>query len=299
MGKSDKPSAVYQGVAQAFKRPRAKWLDELENDKVDVDVLSLKVHPVAACWPMMSSDELDILASDIEANGLRHPVVIDHTRTLLVDGQNRREACRRAGVPIAYEELDEDVDIFKYVISTNDRRRHLSVEQRAIIAARIANLKEGRPSKTAAGAAISQTEAAERLSVSRGSVQRARKVLKDGTPELVESLEKKEVALATAETIAAKPKAEQVEALLQAKAAKLTPRIKTEPLPPGARVVQACNPPTEPQRSVRDLRNVSILARGAIEAVEEFAERLDATGRNSRRRPDSAVSMLLDQCCWL
>jgi hypothetical protein len=36
----------------------------------------VKVHPAAALFPMMTDAELDALAKDIEANGLKHPIVI-------------------------------------------------------------------------------------------------------------------------------------------------------------------------------------------------------------------------------
>jgi hypothetical protein len=78
-----------------------------------------------------------------------------------------------------------------------------------------------------------------------------------------------------------KPKAEQTEELRQA-IRKLTPRLKTEPLRPGARVVQTYNPkPIDPPaRPTQDrdvdrlssIRNVSALLRGsAIDVAEEFA----------------------------
>ncbi len=72
-----------------------------------------------------------------------------------------------------------------FVISLNLKRRHLSEEQRAMVAGRLANLKEGRPQKTAPiGAVVSQPDAAELLNVSRRSVQRAVAVQRDGTPDL-------------------------------------------------------------------------------------------------------------------
>jgi hypothetical protein len=60
--------------------------------------------------------------------------------------------------------------------------RHLDESQRAMVAARLANLGEGRPGKTASIDAVSQPQAAERLNVSRPSVQRAAAVLDKGTP---------------------------------------------------------------------------------------------------------------------
>ena len=60
-------------------------------------------------------------------------------------------------------------------------RRHLSEEQRAMVAGRLANLEEGRPEKTAQICAVSQSDAAELLNVSRRSVQHAVAVQRAGT----------------------------------------------------------------------------------------------------------------------
>jgi hypothetical protein len=49
-----------------------------------------------------------------------------------------------------------------YVIGINLLRRHLNESQRAMVAARLATLREGRPSKTAQICAVSQSSAAEK-----------------------------------------------------------------------------------------------------------------------------------------
>jgi hypothetical protein len=65
-----------------------------------------------------------------------------------------------------------------------------------MVAAKIANLRDG---ETKAGAQISapvsQQDAAKLLQVSRGSVQNAAVVRREGVPELVEAVEKGEVAV--------------------------------------------------------------------------------------------------------
>jgi hypothetical protein len=56
-------------------------------------------------------------------------------------------------------------------------RRHLDESQRAMVGARLANMKEGRQSSTAPIGAVSQGEAASLTNVGRMSVQRALDVL--------------------------------------------------------------------------------------------------------------------------
>ena len=60
-----------------------------------------------------------------------------------------------------------------FVVSLNLHRRHLSESQRAMVAARLATLGEGRPSGgTASIDAVSQDKAAELLNVGKRSVER-------------------------------------------------------------------------------------------------------------------------------
>ena len=54
-------------------------------------------HPVANVFPLMGEAELEALAEDIRANGLREPVWL-HRDGRIVDGRNRWLACRWIGV---------------------------------------------------------------------------------------------------------------------------------------------------------------------------------------------------------
>ena len=96
------------------------------------DIFSLPVHPAAEVFPMLPPDELAELADDIKANGLAHPIVVKDG--VLIDGRNRREACRIAGVVPRLVELNGQ-DPVAYVLSSNVARRHLTKGQRAIATA--------------------------------------------------------------------------------------------------------------------------------------------------------------------
>ena len=89
------------------------------------------------------------------------------------------------GVYIARVYHGSETSVEAFVVSLNLKRRHLSEEQRAMVAGRLANLEEGRPEKTAQICAVSQSDAAELLNVSRRSVQHAVAVQRDGAPELI------------------------------------------------------------------------------------------------------------------
>ena len=75
----------------------------------------------------------------------------------------------------------------------NLHRRHLNESQRTLAAGKIANMPVGNPKLNAKNTnaqicAISQTEAAEMLNVSRRAVQLAAKVQTEAAPEVVEAV---------------------------------------------------------------------------------------------------------------
>lgn len=59
-----------------------------------MNIWEIPVHPAAAAFAMLSSDELQALAEDIATNGLNNPLIV--CRGQLVDGRNRRAALSRA-----------------------------------------------------------------------------------------------------------------------------------------------------------------------------------------------------------
>lgn len=107
------------------------------------------VHPCADVFPMMSDADLDALAQDIKANGLRDKIVLyedDHKTRYVLDGRNRLAALSRLGLEVKPPDtrvLNANVYVNKhphpwlpdqlaaYVISRNIHRRHLTKEQQA------------------------------------------------------------------------------------------------------------------------------------------------------------------------
>ena len=142
-------------------------------------------HPVADIFPAMSDTEFRELVEDIREHGQREPVwMLEDKR--VIDGKHRVKACVELGRSVearVYHGSETSVEAF--VVSLNLKRRHLNDSQRAMVGNRLANLKEGRPEKTALIQAVSQSDAAEQMKVSRFSIQRAAVVQRDGAPELI------------------------------------------------------------------------------------------------------------------
>lgn len=169
--------------------------------------MNMRNHAVADIFPLMSGSELESLCADIREHGLRDPIWTFENK--IIDGRNRYTACGRAGVEPRFREYEGDqAKLVSFVVSLNLHRRHLSESQRAMVAAKIANLKDGQRAASIE-APVTQNEAAEMLNVSRASVQRAEKVQQDGVPELVEKVEAGEMSVSHAAQIASFSKGKQ------------------------------------------------------------------------------------------
>jgi ParB-like chromosome segregation protein Spo0J len=132
-----------------------------------------KYHPIADVFPLMSDAEIADLAEDIRVNGLTLPVILFQGKIL--DGRNRYLACQKVGVEPEFWEYPGDTPV-QFVLSLNLQRRHLTISQRAAIAADVATLQDGQRADYAAapnGAPVTQSEAADLLNVSHRTVQRA------------------------------------------------------------------------------------------------------------------------------
>jgi len=167
-------------------------------------------HPVSGIFPMMSEREFADLTDDIREHGLREPVWL-HSDGRIIDGRNRYNACRRLGIDPAVRTYDgDDGSLVSFVLSLNLHRRHLNESQRAMVAARIAQLPRG-ANQHASIDAPSQDEAADLLNVGRASVQRAKKVQEDGSPFLAAAVDEGRIAVSTAATLTELPADEQQE----------------------------------------------------------------------------------------
>ena len=100
----------------------------------------LPFHPLANVFPLIDGREFDDLVADIRANGLIEPIVV--FEGMVLDGRNRMRACIAAGVPYVIEPF-AGTDPVAFVVSVDLRRRHMTERQRAMVAARLANLGDG------------------------------------------------------------------------------------------------------------------------------------------------------------
>jgi hypothetical protein len=157
--------------------------------------MEYEFHPAANLFPLMSDEELDALGEDMLEHGQSEAIVL--YKGTILDGRNRYRACILKGInPRFREELPSDP--YAFVASANLHRRHIDASQRAMIAAKLATLRDGEHKQGASQDAATQAGAASLLQVSRPSVQRARYVKDHGVPDLVTAVERGDVKVAPA-----------------------------------------------------------------------------------------------------
>jgi len=168
-------------------------------DKQIDEQIEWTFHPLADIFPMMDETGLADLGADIKAHGLREHIKL--WDGAIIDGRNRFEACKIAGVEPVFKALEfpgGEPQALAYVLSRNLNRRHLTVPQRALIAAKVATMRQGARTDLAQPSSrseaeklpeVSQAVAAQMLHVSDRSVRDAKVVLNSGDAELVGAVE--------------------------------------------------------------------------------------------------------------
>jgi N6-adenosine-specific RNA methylase IME4/ParB-like chromosome segregation protein Spo0J len=176
----------------------------------NADHAPYETHPLASLFTLIEGAEFAALVESIRRNGVIEPIVLCEGKIL--DGRNRARACVAAGVEPAFITLDPDTDPLAFVIARNLHRRHLNESQRAMVAAKLATMRQGeRTDLSPIGEMlISQGAAAGLLNVGKRSVERAANVIERGAPELSDAVTRGKFSVsAAAEIVKALPADEQ------------------------------------------------------------------------------------------
>lgn len=165
------------------------------------------LHDAVFIMPKMKAQDYEDLKTDISINGLQIPILRYQGKVL--DGRHRLQACIELGIAPHFSDLPSAANDSpeQVVISLNLHRRHLTEAERALVGARTTNSNIGTNQHTAG--AVSQRKVAQELNVSVDSIQRAKKVLNQGIPELIEALESGKIDISNAAKIAQLAKDDQ------------------------------------------------------------------------------------------
>tara|TARA_R110000803_G_scaffold200933_1_gene265571 strand:- start:1160 stop:1948 length:789 start_codon:yes stop_codon:yes gene_type:complete len=182
----------------------------------------LENHEYANIYRMMSDDDLQSLAEDIKNKGQLLPITTYEGRIL--DGRNRYKACAIAGTEPRMDDYSGD-DPLSLISSLNDHRRHDTTNERALVGARMANLRAGgdRGNQHTGGKcpmghmpnkpAVTIERAAELSGASQRNIRRAKSIVNTGIPELQDMADSGEVSIRAASEVSKLTEAEQHKAI--------------------------------------------------------------------------------------
>lgn len=197
----------------------------------------IEFHPLANIFPLIEGDEFEKLVADIRQHSLRDQITLLGKQIL--DGRNRYRACVAAKVlpesldeltatqlkhfrqlvPMGAPEPTQD-DLVAFVLSKNLHRRQLNESQRAMVAANIANMRQGERTDVEPSAnlqKVAQDQAAKSVNVSTRTVADAVKVRREGAPELRSAVEQGHMAVSVAAKAAELPVEQQREIAVKAR----------------------------------------------------------------------------------
>lgn len=148
----------------------------------------LKPHPYCEQLPRMSDQEFDSLVADIRANGQKEPILLFEGKIL--DGRNRYDACKTAGVEPRTKIFTGSSEEAKQLsISNNLVRRHLTASQKSMILVNSVLLPDAGGKRQYRKGDSSIRSTASRFGVNHVSIYKALYVKQnDRTGQLVEQV---------------------------------------------------------------------------------------------------------------
>ena len=183
----------------------------------------MKAHPYADIFPLLEGEEFTALVASVRASGLVHPIVLFEGKIL--DGRNRWNACKAAGVAPRFREFDSaaDGDPLEFVVVTNLRRRHRTPSQCAMVGADLATMRQGARTDlrhpSASLPEVSQAQAWRLSTASERGVRSAVFVKKKGSGDLVQAVRAGKIAVSLAAKLASAPEEIQRRAVADSKRA--------------------------------------------------------------------------------
>ena len=176
--------------------------------------MAYQQHPLSAAFPAMAAEDFQGLKDSIENIGVQNPITI--FEGMVVDGWNRYKAANELGMDCPSKELDAWIDPVAFVRAQNKDRRHLPLSAWALIEVSLREWKPShRPDKGELSSPLqaSNQEMADAVGVTKRTIQQAKAVQSNATPEVIAAVKSGEIGLPKAAAIAKLPKEEQAAAI--------------------------------------------------------------------------------------
>lgn len=193
--KSDSINKTERKRFETAKAAVVEARETIEETTLDVRSMDLTQHPIGAAVPGMSKDEKADLRKSMEENGYFDEEPIIMFEGMILDGFHRYTTAAKVGVTPTFKDYKGE-DPVGYVAARNVRgRRHLSDDQKSIVAGKLAELHAKRE-----GVGKASEHAAKTSHITANRVARARRLLKVSSP-LAEAVRTGEMSLIDAEKI--------------------------------------------------------------------------------------------------
>ncbi|GAA3163505.1 DUF5131 family protein [Streptomyces ramulosus] len=185
-----------------------------------------QVHPFADVFPLIEGEEFDDLVRDVKTHGLRDKIVLNHDRTVLIDGRNRYRACDAAGVDADFDVLPKDFPetaILDLIVSKNVARRQLTAGQKAFLALEYEN--------AFAEQSKEQQRESARRTAEKVNEQVTGLTIRAPGPESEEDPESRRTRGKAARAVGASPRSVQRAKAIQEYAPELAERVRSGEMP--------------------------------------------------------------------
>lgn len=163
-------------------------------------------HPSVTIFRDMQDDQFEQLKASIELSGQLEPIATQGGK--IIDGRHRYRACLELGRKPIFKEIDAQMSAIEYCVAENLHRRHLSDFDKAEAANQIGMLSVGSNQHTAV-AGRSQGFLANLFETSADTLQRGKKIIRDGSPELQDAVRSGKISVTVGALLSDLPKEQQ------------------------------------------------------------------------------------------
>jgi ParB-like chromosome segregation protein Spo0J len=176
--------------------------------------MNYQQHPLSAVFPPMTPEEFQSLKDSIDANGVLNPITL--YEGMVLDGWHRYQAALELGMDCPEAELEDWIDPKDFVLAQNKNRRHITAAQLAVATTEVYSwVSRGRQNKSVVSTDLTKTtsELAKLSGVSESSIEKAKSVLKNASPEVKDAVKSGKIGLYKAQEISKLPKDKQAAAI--------------------------------------------------------------------------------------
>lgn len=176
--------------------------------------MNYQQHPLSAVFPPMTPEEFQSLKDSIDANGVLNPITL--YEGMVLDGWHRYQAALELGMDCPEAELEDWIDPKDFVLAQNKNRRHITAAQLAMATTAVYSwVFRGRQNKSVVSTDLTKTtsELAKLSGVSESSIEKAKSVLKNASPEVKDAVKSGKIGLYKAQEISKLPKDKQAAAI--------------------------------------------------------------------------------------